>query len=454
METIIVIDFGSYQSQVVARKVRAEQVYSEIVPWNTPSLEISAKKPLGIILADKPGNNAGVDLKEFDRQIFSLGIPILGIGFGLEVIKTQLETLSTNRPSDYESDTLVNDQLKLYGISDSSDYDAFLTNFLQKICGCSQNWTMQSFIKNAVQEIRSQIGNQQVVCGLSGGIDSSVAAVLVHKAVGDQLTCIYVDHGFMRKNESEEIEKIFSNDLDLNLVAVNSSQRFLSKLSNVSDPEEKRKLIGTEFIRVFEEEARKLDGVDYLVQGTLYPDVIESGFGEAAMIKSHHNVGGLPSDMELKLIEPLRQLFKDEVRLLAQELNLPDEIVWRHPFPGPGLAIRIIGEVTKEKLDILREADAIYLDELRKAGWYRKIWQALAVLTNNRTVGKRGDMRTYEYVLALRAVNSEDGMVAKWVPIPHDLLDRIGNRIMNEVPGINRVVYDISSKPPATIEWE
>jgi GMP synthase (glutamine-hydrolysing) len=331
---------------------------------------------------------------------------------------------------------------------------ALLRNFLFKVCGCKGDWDMGSFVDIAVAKIKAQVGNKQVLCGLSGGVDSSVAAVLVHKAIGDQLTCVFVDHGFMRKDEAQQVVRTFRDEYHIKLVHVDASERFLNRVAGVTEPEAKRKIIGEEFIRVFEAEAEKLGQIDYLVQGTLYPDVIESGTATAAVIKSHHNVGGLPEDMKFELVEPLRELFKDEVRALGKEMGMPDEIVYRQPFPGPGLAIRIIGEITPERLHILREADAIVTAQIRAAGLYRKIWQSFAVLPALKSVGVMGDERTYAYTIGIRAVESDDGMTADWVRMPYEVLDGISRRIVNEVKGVNRVVYDITSKPPSTIEWE
>jgi GMP synthase (glutamine-hydrolysing) len=329
-----------------------------------------------------------------------------------------------------------------------------LESFLYDVCGCSAEWTMGSFIDEQVEIIRKQVGDKKVLCALSGGVDSSVAAVLVHKAIGDQLTCMFVDHGFMRKGEAEQVKKTFTGIFNMNLDFVDARERFMNKISGVSEPEAKRKIIGNEFIRLFEDEAKKLGQIDFLVQGTLYPDIVESGTATAATIKTHHNVGGLPEDMQFQLIEPLRLLFKDEVRAAGLELGLPEDVVWRQPFPGPGLAIRIIGDITVEKLDILREADAILLDEIRKAGLYREIWQSFAVLPSIQTVGVMGDERTYAYPIVIRAVSSDDAMTADWARLPYELLEKISSRLVNEVRGVNRVVYDVTSKPPGTIEWE
>ncbi len=409
MELVLIVDFSASRGQEVAKRVRAEGVYSEIVPGFAPWEKIKELNPKGIITVGEPA-------KELEKQLDAGPIPVWALG-------------------------------------GSVPGPAELADFLDQ-CLCQRDWSLASFINRSVAEIKAQVGTSQVVCGLSGGIDSSVAALLVHKAVKDQLKCIYVDNGLMREGESDEVIQTFRGRFQIPLVHVDARERFLSKLAGVSDPEEKRQIIGTEFIRVFEEEAAKLGAVPYLVQGTLYSDVVESGAEEGAFVKSHHNVGGLPENLRFELVEPLKRLFKDEVRAVANKLDLPEEVVGRHPFPGPGLAIRIIGEVTSRKLAIIRRADAIAMDEIKRAGLYKKIWQALVVLTNMRTVGVSQGERTYDYVAALRFVDSEDGMNADWSKVPWDVLGQISSRLLKEVPGIGRVVYDISPKPPATIEWE
>lgn len=501
METVIVLDFGASYSQLIARRVRECRVYCEIVAYDTAVEEIRRRQPRGLIVAhgwelSRHGASA------LSPELFTLEIPVLGIGSGLHAVSAALggrhqntvpgvsgqvelrlvaesplfshlsagegfvEELLTAEELELPPGFAVLAQVRdgaaaavadtarqLYGVQFDPD-TVVLSNFLTNICGCSGTWTMEAFAEKAAADIRQRVGNGKVICGLSGGVDSAVAAVLVQRAVGDLLTCIYVDHGFMRKGETQQVLETFRDGFHMNLVHVDARERFLGKLAGVRDPEAKRKIIGTEFVRVFEEEARKIGDARFLVQGTLYSDVIESGTKQTAMVKSHHNVGGLPEDLQFELIEPLRQLFKDEVRVLAEVLGLPEEIAWRHPFPGPGLAVRVMGEVTKEKLEILREADAIALEEIRSAGLYRDIWQAFVVLTDTRTVGVRDGGRTYEYAAAIRAVNSDDAMTAQWVRMPYEVLERISHRILHEVKGINRVVYDISAKPPATIEWE
>ena len=507
-ELILVIDFGGQYNQLIARRVRECGVYCEIVPYTYTLEQIKAKNPKGIIFTGGPNSVYAEETPKVDAGVFELGVPVLGICYGHQFMahtlgghvesagisefgKTSVE-LQTDcslfkgvegrnicwmSHNDYVSEVpegfqtyamtsecpvaaMINDERKLYGVQFHPEVEhtpfgrKMLSNFLFDICGVKGDWTMASFAKTKIEEIKALVGDAHVLCALSGGVDSSVAAVLVHKAIGKQLTCVFVDHGLLRKDEGDTVEQVFREKFDMNLIRVNAKERFMSKLAGVSDPERKRKIIGEEFIRLFEEESNKLGKVDYLVQGTIYPDVVESGTGTSATIKSHHNVGGLPEDMDLKLIEPLRELFKDEVRAVGEELGIPSELVWRQPFPGPGLAIRVLGEVTEEKLEITREADAIFREEIAKAGLERKIWQYFACLPNIRSVGVMGDGRTYNHAIALRAVTSSDGMTSDWAHIPFSVLDDISRRIVNEVPGVNRIVYDITSKPPATIEWE
>ena len=507
-ELILVIDFGGQYNQLIARRVRECGVYCEIVPYTYTLEQIKAKNPKGIIFTGGPNSVYAEETPKVDAGVFELGVPVLGICYGHQFMahtlgghvesagisefgKTSVElqndcslfkgvegkNICWMSHNDYVSEVpegfqtyamtsecpvaaMINDERKLYGVQFHPEVEhtpfgrKMLANFLFEICGVKGDWTMASFAKTKVEEIKALVGEGKVLCALSGGVDSSVAAVLVHKAIGKQLTCVFVDHGLLRKDEGDTVEQVFREKFDMNLIRVNAKDRFMAKLAGVSDPERKRKIIGEEFIRVFEEESNKLGKVDYLVQGTIYPDVVESGTGTSATIKSHHNVGGLPEDMDLKLIEPLRELFKDEVRAVGEELGIPSELVWRQPFPGPGLAIRVLGEVTEEKLEITREADAIFREEIAKAGLERKIWQYFACLPNIRSVGVMGDGRTYSHAIALRAVTSSDGMTSDWAHIPFSVLDTISRRIVNEVPGVNRIVYDITSKPPATIEWE
>ena len=507
-ELILVIDFGGQYNQLIARRVRECGVYCEIVPYTYTLEQIKAKNPKGIIFTGGPNSVYAEETPKVDAGVFELGVPVLGICYGHQFMahtlgghvesagisefgKTSVElqndcslfkgvegkNICWMSHNDYVSEVpegfqtyamtsecpvaaMINDERKLYGVQFHPEVEhtpfgrKMLANFLFEICGVKGDWTMASFAKTKVEEIKALVGEGKVLCALSGGVDSSVAAVLVHKAIGKQLTCVFVDHGLLRKDEGDTVEQVFREKFDMNLIRVNAKDRFMAKLAGVSDPERKRKIIGEEFIRVFEEESNKLGKVDYLVQGTIYPDVVESGTGTSATIKSHHNVGGLPEDMDLKLIEPLRELFKDEVRAVGEELGIPSELVWRQPFPGPGLAIRVLGEVTEEKLEITREADAIFREEIAKAGLERKIWQYFACLPNIRSVGVMGDGRTYSHAIALRAVTSSDGMTSDWAHIPFSILDTISRRIVNEVPGVNRIVYDITSKPPATIEWE
>ena len=507
-ELILVIDFGGQYNQLIARRVRECGVYCEIIPYTYTLEQIKAKNPKGIIFTGGPNSVYAEETPKVDAGVFELGVPVLGICYGHQFMahtlgghvesagisefgKTSVE-LQTDcslfkgvegrnicwmSHNDYVSEVpegfqtyamtsecpvaaMINDERKLYGVQFHPEVEhtpfgrKMLSNFLFEICQVKGDWTMASFAKTKIEEIKALVGEGKVLCALSGGVDSSVAAVLVHKAIGKQLTCVFVDHGLLRKDEGDTVEQVFREKFDMNLIRVNAKDRFMAKLAGVSDPERKRKIIGEEFIRLFEEESNKLGKVDYLVQGTIYPDVVESGTGTSATIKSHHNVGGLPEDMDLKLIEPLRELFKDEVRAVGEELGIPSELVWRQPFPGPGLAIRVLGEVTEEKLEITREADAIFREEIAKAGLERKIWQYFACLPNIRSVGVMGDGRTYNHAIALRAVTSSDGMTSDWAHIPFSVLDDISRRIVNEVPGVNRIVYDITSKPPATIEWE
>ncbi len=509
-ELVLVLDFGAQYSKLIARRIRECDVYSEVLPYNVSVERIKKLNPKGIIFSGGPSSVYADDAPRVNKEIFDLDIPILGICYGMQIMCHTLDGGKVERAESREYGRAMmtikkemdlffdlEDQLECWmshgdrveevpegfeiiGYTNNSPVAAvgnqakgfygvqfhpevvhtpkgteIIRNFLYQVCKCAGDWTTSNFIEETVARIRDRVGDSQVVCGLSGGVDSSVAAALVHKAIGDQLTCIFVDHGLLRKNEGQEVEETFGKEFDMNLVYVEAKERFLEKLSGVADPEEKRKIIGNQFIRVFEEEAAKLGDADYLVQGTIYSDVIESGGSEgASTIKSHHNVGGLPEDIEFKLIEPLRELFKDEVREVGEELGLPDEIVWRQPFPGPGLGIRVLREITEEKLDILKEADAIYREEIKNAGLGREIWQYFAVLPPMRSVGVMGDGRTYCYTIGLRAVKSKDAMTADWARIPYEVLERISTRITNEVPQVNRVVYDITSKPPATIEWE
>lgn len=509
MDTILVIDFGAQYARLIARRVRELKVYSEIVSHRLSAEEIKKYNPKGIILSGGPASVYADNAPSIDPAIYELGVPVLGICYGMQLMakdlggevrrtgkseygKTKLNVTSSDSvlfkglprkqhvwmshrdsvvsmPEGFDSTSFTegaviasfeNRERNLYGVQFHPEVvhtpygKDILKNFVYDVCECLPNWTKLNIIETAIEQIREQVGDEKVICALSGGVDSSVAALLVHRAIGDNLTCVFVNHGLLRKGEAEQVIETFQNHFHINLIYRDETQRFLNRLKGVTDPEAKRKIIGEEFVRVFEEVAREV-GATYLVQGTLYPDVIESGTDTAAKIKTHHNVGGLPTEMEFKgVVEPLRLLFKDEVREIGEELGLPEEIVWRHPFPGPGLAIRIIGEVTEDKLEILREADAILLDEIRKHGLYRELWQVFCVLLPVKSVGVMGDERTYAYPVVIRAVVSEDAMTADWAHIPHDILGKISNRIINEVDNVNRVVYDISSKPPATIEWE
>ncbi len=507
-QMVIVLDFGGQYNQLIARRVRECGVYCEVKSYKTSLEELKALDPMGIIFTGGPNSVYDEKSPHIYNEIFELGIPILGICYGCQLMAYSLGgKVSTCITSEYgktetEYDTssllfdglsdkniswmshtdyiekapegfrivahtencpcaaMENKERKLYGIqfhpevNHTVDGTKMLHNFLYKVCGCAGDWTMGDYAKTAIANIREKVGDGKVLLALSGGVDSSVAAALLAKAVGNKLTCIFVDHGFMRKNEGDEVEEAFKG-WGLNFIRVNAKEQFMSKMRGVSDPETKRKIIGEEFIRVFEQEAKKIGAVDFLVQGTIYPDIIESGTGDAAVIKSHHNVGGLPDYVDFKeIIEPLRMLFKDEVRALGRELGLSSVLVNRQPFPGPGLAIRIIGEITDEKLEILQDADWIFRDEIAKAGWDSKISQYFAVLTNMRSVGVMGDGRTYDYTLALRGVTTTDFMTADFARIPYEVLEKISARIINEVKSVNRVVYDITTKPPATIEWE
>ena len=505
---VFVVDYGAQYAQLIARRVRECKVYSEIIPHETPVEEIARRKPSGLILSGGPSSVYEEGAPGIDPKLFELGIPVLGICYGAQLMArelggtveptgireyggTELEVLEegvlldelplkqtvwmshgdaitaapkgfkvTSRTAESPVASMEAEDRGLYALQFHPEVAHtpagldILKNFLYHACDCLPTWTMSSIIEDTVSDVRSRVGKEKIICGLSGGVDSSVAAAMVHKAVGDQLTCVFVDTGMLRAHEAEEVVETFGRHFEMNLVHVDASDRFLAKLEGVLDPEVKRKAIGNEFIRVFEEVAKGFEDAKFLVQGTLYPDIIESGTKDAARIKSHHNVGGLPDDMQFELVEPLRALFKDEVRAVGEELGLPEEIVWRQPFPGPGLAVRIIGEVTRERLEILRNADAIVIEEIKRANLYREIWQSFAVLPCVKSVGVMGDGRTYAYPIVLRAVTSEDAMTADWARIPHDVLARISSRVINEVKGVNRVAYDISSKPPSTIEWE
>ncbi|OUR76682.1 glutamine-hydrolyzing GMP synthase [Alphaproteobacteria bacterium 46_93_T64] len=512
--SILIIDFGSQVTQLIARRVREAGVYSEIVPFNTAAEKLDSFSPSGIILSGGPASVIGDETPRAPDKVFDLGVPVLGICYGQQTMCAQLggtveepehkefgraildisadcdlfegfwdkgtsdqvwmshgdtvtsipegfATVATSKGAPFA--VIANEAKKFYGVQFHPEVvhtpkgHLLISNFVHKICGLAGDWTMAAFKEQSIEAIRRQVGDGKVICGLSGGVDSSVAAVLIHEAIGDQLTCVYVDNGLMRTGESEQVVSLFRDQYNIPLIHCDASEQFLVELEGQSDPETKRKIIGRIFIDVFEAEAKKIGGAKFLAQGTLYPDVIESvsfAGGPSVTIKSHHNVGGLPERMDLKLLEPFRELFKDEVRALGRELGMSKDLVDRHPFPGPGLAIRVPGDLSRERLDILRKADVIYLEEIRNAGLYDKIWQAFAVLLPVRTVGVMGDNRTYDYVCALRAVTSTDGMTADYYPFEHEFLGRVSTRIINEVQGINRVVYDTTSKPPGTIEWE
>jgi len=506
VETVLVLDFGSQYTQLIARRIRETSVYSEVVPFNTALDTIRQYNARGIVLSGGPDSVYEEGAPACDPRIYDLGIPILGVCYGMQLLAKDLggkvvpgaereygardiqivdqscllDGLKRvwmshgdrilEPPPDFrvtaQSDTAMaameNPAKKIFGIqfhpevTHTHNGTALLRRFIFDICGCHGSWTMGSFIERAIARIREQVGTGRAICAISGGVDSTVAATLVSKAIGDRLTGVFVNNGLLRKNEFEKVLSILRNNLHLNVRGIDAAERFLNLLTGVTDPEKKRKIIGGEFIRVFEEEAKAMGSVDFLVQGTVYPDVIESVSvkGPSQTIKSHHNVGGLPDRMHLKLVEPLRELFKDEVRRVGHELGLPEEMVWRQPFPGPGLGVRIMGEVTREGVRLLQEADDILVSEIKRAGLYRDIWQSFGILLPVKSVGVMGDNRTYDHTLAIRAVHSTDGMTADWVKLPYEVLDTISNRIVNEVKGINRVVYDVTSKPPATIEWE
>jgi GMP synthase (glutamine-hydrolysing) len=507
-EIIVVLDFGGQYNQLIARRIRDLGVYSELLPYNVSPERLTALNPKGIVFSGGPSSVYEDKAPHADPAIYELGIPILGICYGMQLMAHQLKgKVQRSSKREYgKADVDFDDtNLLIHGldrkqtvwmshgdmvselpegfVADASTEHApiagmshfdkkmfavqfhpevrhsvfgneIIRNFLYNICDCDGNWSMETFIEDTILEIRAEVGDQKVLCALSGGVDSSVVAILLHKAIGKQLTCMFIDHGLLRKDEGESVMETFVGKFDMKVVKIDAQQRFLSKLVGVDDPEQKRKIIGTEFIRVFEEESAQFDDFSFLAQGTLYTDIVESGTATAQTIKSHHNVGGLPKDMKFKLVEPLKALFKDEVRKVGAECGLPDAIVWRQPFPGPGLAIRVLGEVTEEKLKIVRESDAILRDEIAKAGLDREIWQYFTALPNMKSVGVMGDARTYSYTVGLRAVTSIDGMTADWARIPYEVLEKISNRIVNEVDNVNRIVYDITSKPPATIEWE
>ena len=508
-ELILILDFGGQYNQLIARRVRECNVYSEVVPFDISLEKIKEKNPKGIIFTGGPASVFGENSPKCTDGIFNLGIPVLGICYGMQLMTytlggnvaraTKREYGTTTVEIDNTSSlfqgfdatngflmshtdyveklpdgfknightpscpnaAIENTEKKLYGIqfhpevNNSVNGTQVIKNFLFNICQCKGDWIISSFVEDSIKKLKEKIGDKKALCALSGGVDSSVAAVLLSKAIGKNLTCIFVDHGLLRKNEGDEVEEIFRNQFDINLIRVNSKDRFLAKLTGITDPEKKRKIIGEEFIRVFEEEAKKIGTVDFLVQGTIYPDVIESGLGKSSVIKSHHNVGGLPDYVDFKeIVEPLRDLFKDEVRKTGLELGIPENLVYRQPFPGPGLAIRVIGDITDDKLTILKDADSIFREEIANAGLHKSINQYFAVLTNLKSVGVMGDERTYDYTIALRAVETTDFMTGVWSKIPYEILEKVSSRIVNEVEHVNRVVYDITSKPPATIEWE
>ena len=509
-DTVIVLDFGSQYNQLIARRIREKGVYSELRPHSMTAAELKAVPGLkGVVFSGSPKSVNDEDAYLFDPAILDLGVPVLGICYGMQLLSKQLGGRVARNPRGKEYGRMPVEQVapcplldglparqnvwmshgdhvevlapgfRLAAKSDSGFFAAafdpdrrlyavqfhpevrhcdygndILANFLFRVCGCEKNWTMEGYLESQVRAIREQVGDSRVLCGLSGGVDSTVVAVLLHRAIGDRLACMFIDHGMLRKNEGEQVMETCAGLFGMNVVRIDAKERFLSKLAGVVEPERKRKIIGAEFVKCFDEESAKLGSFDFLAQGTLYTDVIESGTATAQTIKSHHNVGGLPKEMKFRLVEPLNKLFKDEARALGEALGIPREIVWRQPFPGPGLGIRILGDVTEEKLSIVRESDAILREEIARAGLEKDVWQYFTVLTNVRSVGVMGDERTYSWAVAVRAVTSIDGMTADWARLPWDVLETVSRRIVNEVPGVNRVVYDVTSKPPGTIEWE
>ncbi|WP_442603035.1 glutamine-hydrolyzing GMP synthase [Paenibacillus sp. KN14-4R] len=507
-EMIVVMDFGGQYNQLIARRIRDLGVYSELVPFNTPAEKIKEMNPRGIVFSGGPSSVYGEGAPQVDPGVYELNVPIMGICYGMQLMahqmngkvekaskreygKAEVEFIAGSRlveglegnqvvwmshgdhvvelPEGFVLDAstehapiaaMSHPEKSFYAVQfhpevrHSVQGNEMIRNFVYNVCGCTGDWSMVTFVEDAIREIREQVGDRKVLCALSGGVDSSVVAILIHKAIGDQLTCMFIDHGLLRKGEAESVMETFVGKFDMHVVKIDARDRFLGKLVGVDDPEQKRKIIGNEFIYCFQEESEKLGQFDFLAQGTLYTDIVESGTATAQTIKSHHNVGGLPEDIKFELIEPLKTLFKDEVRKVGEECGLPAAIVWRQPFPGPGLAIRVLGEVTEDKLQIVRESDAILRDEIAKAGLDREIWQYFTALPNMKSVGVMGDARTYSYTVGIRAVTSIDGMTADWARIPWDVLEKISVRIVNEVDNVNRIVYDVTSKPPATIEWE
>jgi GMP synthase (glutamine-hydrolysing) len=507
-EVVVVLDFGGQYNQLIARRIRDLGVYSELLPYNTSAEKLREMSPKGIIFSGGPASVYGENSPLVDSEVYDLGVPIFGICYGMQMMSHQLQgkveragkreygkamvrfaqdcrltlglsgeqqvwmshsDLVTEPPAGFAVDAstdhapiaaMSHRERNLYAVQFHPEVrhttygNDMIKNFLFDVCGCEGEWSMTTFIDDTIRDIREQVGDKKVLCALSGGVDSSVVAILIHKAIGDRLTCMFIDHGLLRKGEAESVMETFVGKFDMKVVKIDARDRFLGKLVGVDDPEQKRKIIGNEFIYVFQEESEKFDDFEFLAQGTLYTDIVESGTATAQTIKSHHNVGGLPKDIKFKLVEPLKALFKDEVRKVGEECGLPAEIVWRQPFPGPGLAIRVLGEVTEEKLKIVRESDAILREEIAKAGLDREIWQYFTALPNMKSVGVMGDARTYSYTVGIRAVTSIDGMTADWARIPWDVLETISTRIVNEVDNVNRIVYDVTSKPPATIEWE